>query len=129
VQLALDPSLPEEPKERQQERRADEARQHPVRPLPPVDGLEVVEAHAEIAFAVLRNRVVLCELGLPAGGGERWQHAGHRFPFDDRQPRLREPRGPAHDQRREDERRHRQEPQPDGAAAGFGRMGGSGHAE
>ncbi len=133
AQPRLDRAPPEKPQQRQQERGADQPRQQPVRPLPPIDGLERIEAHARVALAILRDGLVLLELGLPAGGIERRHHPGHRLPLDDGKAGFGEPGGPAHHQGREDQRGHRQEPDADGAAglwrACFERTGGSGHAD
>ena len=41
------------------------AAEEPVRPFPPVDRLELAQAHAEVALRVLRDGLVLLELGLP----------------------------------------------------------------
>ena len=81
-----------------------------------------------MALAVLRDGLVLVELGLPCAGVE-WRHdAGHRLPFDDRQARLGEAGCPAHRERHEHQGCHRQQPKPEGAAAGLGTRSKAGHA-
>ena len=117
AQRRLDRALPQEPKKRQQERGADHARQQAVRPFPPVDGLELVEAHAVIELAVLRDRLVFVELGLPGALVERRHDTGDGLPLDDRQPRFREPRGAADQQRHHHEPGNHKQPQPHGMAA------------
>jgi len=91
-----------------------------MRPFPPIDRREFVEAHARIVLAVLRDGLVLVEFGLPCGRIERRHHAGHRLPFDDRQARLGEPRRSTHDHGQKHQGRDRQQPQPHGAAASRG---------
>jgi hypothetical protein len=118
AQRRLEGAAPQEKKERQQERGAHEPRQHAVRPFPPVDGLELIEAHACIALAVLRDLLVLVELGLPGRLIERRQHAGDRLPFNDGEAGLGEPGRAAHHHRHHHQRRDRQQPQPHGAALG-----------
>ena len=128
AQRRLDPPAPEKPDKRNEEHAADEPRQQPVRPFPPIDRLELVEAHPGMALAVLRDGLVLVELGLPCAGVE-WRHdAGHRLPFDDRQARLGEAGCPAHRERHEHQGCHRQQPKPEGAAAGLGTRSKAGHA-
>ena len=57
----------------QEEDRARQSCQQPVRPFPPVDRLEGVEAHATVEFAILRNGLVFarirCAIGLRRVGG------------------------------------------------------------
>ena len=89
AQVRLDLAAPQEPEQRKQEHGADQPRQHAMRPLPPVDRLEIREAHSRIAFAVLRNGLVLVELDLPGPLVERRQDAGDRLPLDDREARTR----------------------------------------
>src|SRR5262249_3195588 len=92
------------------------------------DRLKLVEAHPRMALAVLRDGLVLVELGLPCAGVERRHDAGHRLPFHDRQARLGEPRCPAHRERHEHQGCHCQQPKPEGAAAGLGTRSKTGHA-
>ena len=80
-----------------------------------------------IALAELRNCLVFLELGLPGGRIERRHDAGDRLPFDDGQAGFGEPRGAADDQRRDDQRCDRKQPQPDGAAAALQVMSDGGH--
>src|SRR5437016_3852789 len=97
-------------------------------PLPPVDGLELIEAHAALAFLEPGNGLVFLELRLPGGDVERRHYAGHRLPLHDRETRLRKPRRTADDERHDDQRGDRNEPGTDGAAAGGVIVGGFGHA-
>src|SRR6266540_3796602 len=99
-----------------------------MRPFPPIDRLEIVETHPLITLAVLRDGLILVKFRLPSGRTAWRHHAGHRPPFDDRQARLGEPRRPTHDDGHEHQSRNRQQPQPDGAAAGFGTRSKTGHA-
>jgi len=57
-QSRLDRTAPQEPQERQQKGRASQPRQQAVRPFPPVDGLERIEAHAAVKFAILRDGLI-----------------------------------------------------------------------
>jgi hypothetical protein len=127
AQRRLDPTPPKEPEKRNEESSTNEPRQQAMRPFPPIDGLEIVEAHSRIMLAVLRDGLVLVEFGLPCGCIERRHYAGDRLPFDDRQARLGEPRRSAHDHGHEHQGRDRQQPQPDGAAASGGKRGEVGH--
>jgi hypothetical protein len=85
AQRRLDPPAPEKPDKRNEKHAPDEPRQQPVRPFPPIDRLELVEAHLRMAFSVLWDGLVLVELGLPCARVERRHNAGHRLPFHDRQ--------------------------------------------
>src|SRR5262249_26574080 len=89
-----------------------------MRPFPPVDGFELIEAHPRMALAVLGDSLVLLEFSPPSRYIERGNDAGHRLPFDDGETGFGKPRRTAHDHRREDQGRHREQPQPDGATAG-----------
>jgi hypothetical protein len=80
---AIDPAAPHQPQERQQEHRADQAAEHPVAPLPPEDGLELLEAHATIDALILRDGLVFIEFRLPIGLRQRRHDPGDRLPFDD----------------------------------------------
>src|SRR5262249_11668064 len=98
-----------------------------MRPLPPIDDLELVEAHPGIMLAVLRDGLVLVEFRLPCGRIERRHHAGPGFAYDDRRARLGWPGCSAHDEGREHQGRNRQQPQPDGAAPSVGGRSEAGH--
>src|SRR4029079_1355353 len=78
------PATPEEEQKRQQECRTDQAAELAMRPFPPVDRLERLEAHAAIHRAVLRRRLVFLELGPPGVLRQRRRHPGDRLPFGDR---------------------------------------------
>ena len=113
LQARRHPAAPEEPEKRQQERDADEPANEPVHPLPPIDRLELIEAHAAIELAVLRDGLVFLEFGLPLGLAERRQRAHDRPPFGDREPGFGEPRRAADEHHEEDERSDGIKPQPD----------------
>src|SRR5216110_1878921 len=81
----VDPAAPEKPGKRNEKHASDQACQEPMRPFPPVDGFELIEAHSRMALAVLRDGLVLVEFGLPRGCIERGNNAGHGLPFDDRE--------------------------------------------
>src|SRR5205085_226473 len=97
--------------------------QHPVRPLPPVDHLELIEGHAGIALAVLRNSLVFLELDLPSRSRERRHDAGHRLPLHDRKAGFGEPGRSTHDQSHKYQRRNGKQPQPHGAAVALRWLG------
>src|SRR5262249_56324953 len=59
--FALDPAAPQEPQERQQEHDADQPAEQTVRPLPPIDGLELPEPHAAVDLLELPNGLLLLE--------------------------------------------------------------------
>ena len=58
-------AAPQEEQKRQQERRADHAAKQTVRPFPPINRLERVEAHAAVDLAVLRDGLIFFERRLP----------------------------------------------------------------
>src|SRR6476659_10514451 len=60
-QAALDAAAHPEEQQRQGENQADAARQTTVRPLPPEDRLERLDAHAPIELGVLRDLLVALE--------------------------------------------------------------------
>ena len=66
-------SWPRPPEEQrgQNEGRADDAREQPVGPLPPEDGLEPIQRHVRVELGVLRDLLVAVELGLPVGAAQR----------------------------------------------------------
>src|SRR5579862_9188640 len=101
-------------KEGNEERHADHAAQEPVAVLPPVDALEVLERHVEVALAPFGGELVLVELGLPLGIVQRRDRADHGLPFDDREARMGEARDPAHHDHGEDERAAGEKPGRDG---------------
>src|SRR5262249_16518329 len=81
-----------------------------MRPFPPVDHLERLEAHAPIEVAVLGNLLVLSEGCLPLFVREGRNDADDWLPFGDGQPRPGEPRRPAHQERYKDQGRQRPKP-------------------
>ncbi len=111
---ALQPAAPQKPQERQQVDRADHAAQQPMAPLPPEDGLELVETHAVVEFAILRNGLVGLERIGPRLLGQRRQGTGHRLPLDDRQPGLGETGGAADQHHGDDQGCDGHEPDPHG---------------
>src|SRR5262245_44984601 len=98
-----------------------------MRPFPPADGFELIEAQSRMTLA-LRDGLVLLEFRLPGRYIERGNDAGHRLPFDDGETGFGKPRRTAHDHRREDQGRNREQPQPDGAAAGLEGWNQASHA-
>src|SRR5262245_39145917 len=56
-------AAPEKKQQRQQEHSAGQPRQKTVRPFPPVNRLERVKTHTAVEIAVLRDGLVLGELG------------------------------------------------------------------
>ena len=119
--FARDPAAPQKPHERQRKHHADQPRQQPMRPFPPVDRLELGQRHAEVALGVLRNGLIFFEFGLPGVRAQRRHDAGRRLPFGDREAGFRQPRRAADDHQQKYQRRHRQQPEPDRAvAAGAG---------
>ncbi len=85
-----------------------------MRPLPPVDELELVQAHALVDELVLRDLLVLGEGVVPIRLGEWRNDAEQRLPLGDRQAGIREPSRAADDDHGEHESRHGIEPQPHG---------------
>ena len=75
----------------------DKPSKKPVRPFPPIDGLEAVEAHPGIYLAVLGNMPVFLESVLPCGFAHRRHDAKDRLPFRDRETGARQAGRPAHD--------------------------------
>ncbi len=86
--------------------------------------LKAAETHASIERVVLRNSLVLLELGLPLHLGKRRQRAHHRLPFGDRQTGLGEPRRAADQHHRQHERRDGIEPELDCANMACGDLSG-----
>ncbi len=73
-----------------------------------------------VELAVLRDLLVFAELGRPGLLRDRRQHARDRLPFDDGQPRLRQPRRAADRERDDHQRGHDIEPEPDKGTTGSG---------
>src|SRR5579871_5873920 len=67
AERAADEAAREEPEERRKKNHREQAAKRAVRPFPSVDKLEVREAHALVDLAVLRDRLVFLEFGLPIG--------------------------------------------------------------
>ena len=114
AERAFERAAAPEPQRRQNEGQADQAREQTMAPFPGVDRLEAVERHVGVERRVLRDLLVAVEGRLPAGFAERRNDAGHRLPFGDRQAGFGQPRRAADDDHDEDQRRHGEEPQPDG---------------
>ena len=110
------PARQQQPREARRPHQPDQPRKHSVPPLPPVDRLELVEAHAAVLHAVLRSLPVEREFALPCLGGERRQRARHGAPFGDRQPAVGEPGEPADDDCQGHEGKEGKQPQPRCAA-------------
>src|SRR5262249_61091610 len=101
---------PEEGEERQQEHSTRKPRREAVRPLPPVDRLELAERHAAIERTILGNGLVLGELRLPLAVRQRRKDPGDRLPLDYGEAGLGETRRPAEHQCQEHAGRHGQQP-------------------
>ena len=109
---ALELAAHPEPERRQDERRADDARQQAMSPFPPEDGLEAFDRHVGVEPGELRDLPVAIEFRLPVGGAERRNDPGHRLPLGDRKAQFGQAGRPADDNHGEDERRHDEEPGP-----------------
>ena len=92
----------------------DKPSEKPVRPFPPIDGPEAVEAHAGIYQAVLRNMPVFVECVLPRGFAHRRHNAKDWLPFRDREAGARQAGGPSHDHHGEHEPRYCKKPDAHG---------------
>src|SRR5271154_7136211 len=84
LQLAANNAAPQKPEKRQQIGCADHPPQEPMAPLPPENRLELVERHAGVHLAVLRNRLVSIEGLHPCCSTERRQATCDRLPPHDR---------------------------------------------
>jgi hypothetical protein len=82
---AFQPAGQPEEHQRYEERDADEAAQEAVPPFPPIDELEVFQAHALVDELVFRNLPVLLQRFLPVGFVERRNGPQNGLPFGDRQ--------------------------------------------
>ena len=126
---ALELASPPEEQARQDERRADDARQQPMRPFPPENALEAVERHVRIEPGVLRDLFVAVELGLPFRRVQRRNNAGDRLPLGDGEAGFGEPRRAADQHHEKNQARDGDQPETDGAASieAYG-LGGGGRA-
>ena len=115
------PTAPQEPDKRQEKSRADQPAEQTMRPFPPIDGLELTQAHAGIKRAVLRNGLIFRERVLPVARGKRRQRAHDRLPLGDREAGFRQPRRAADQNHRQHQRGDRIKPQPDRARVRVGR--------
>ena len=116
LQERLQPARQPEEGQGQGEDDADAPRQKPVRPFPPIDRLERIEAHAPIDLLILGNALVEFELLLPFAGRERRNDAMDRLPFGDGQARFGQAGRAADDDERDDHDRHHRQPDADGEA-------------
>ena len=80
-QLPAQPSRRQEPHEGHKEGQTDEPAEEAVPPFPPVNGLELIKAHALVDQLVLWNLPVLVEFLFPDFSRQRRDCAGHRLPF------------------------------------------------
>ena len=83
---------------------ADHAAEETMPPFPPENGLERLYAHACVLKLVFGNLLVFFEFFLPLAGGKRRDYAVDRLPFGDRQTGIRQPRGAAYHNHRQDHR-------------------------
>ncbi len=130
--------IPGEPEhhERHEERGADQPAEEPMRPFPPIDGLELVDAHAVLELGIFWDLLIGGEGFLPVGLAQRRDSAQDRLPLGDRQARIGEPGGAADQNHRHDQRGEHAEPQSQradvacghgGVVAGSGNGRGRGH--
>jgi hypothetical protein len=110
---AVQPPCRPERQRRDDENEADYARQQPMRPFPPEDGLEAVERHVGIERGVLGDLPVEVEFGLPLCEIERRHDPRERLPLGDRQAGFGQPRRAADHHHREHQQRGQEEPRPD----------------
>ncbi len=99
-----EPPLAPEPQQRRDKGEADDARQQAMRPFPVEDRLEPAERHVRVQLAELWNLLVAREFFLPLRLVQRRNDAGDRLPFRDRQAGFGQPRRPADQHHRENER-------------------------
>ena len=104
-QPALDASGRPEEQQWQGEDETDAARQDTMRPFPPEDAFERVEAHTLVDLAIFRDLLVFGEFLLPFGIVQRRNDAVDRLPFGDRQAGIGEPRGAADENQRDQHHR------------------------
>src|SRR5579885_1260287 len=84
-------------------RNADETAEQAVRPLKEEDEFKAVHIHAGEKRGILRNLLVVFELGLPLGLAQGWNHARHRLPLGDGKARFRKPCGAPDDHHQKNE--------------------------
>ena len=113
-QRARNPAGGQQHEERHEKGEADQAAEEAVRPLPPEDALERAKAHALVDLLVLRDLPILVEGILPVGLRQRRHDADDRLPFGDRQAGAGQARRAADADQQEDQRGHRQQPDPHG---------------
>ncbi len=111
----LQPLVAQEGQERQQEGQPDHPPQQPVRPFPPENPLEGGQGHPAVQLLVLRDPLVFLELVQPGLVRQRRQRPGDRLPFGDREARVGQAGGAAHDDHGEHQNGHREQPDGDGA--------------
>src|SRR5919204_3750773 len=70
-EVAGDVARDQEDDERREESDADEAAEKAVRPFPPEDGLELLEAHAAFELGIFGDLLIGVESLLPVGLAER----------------------------------------------------------
>jgi len=83
-----------------------------VRPFPPIDGLELIEAHAPLELGIFGDLLIRLEGLLPIGLGERRHGAHDGLPLGDGEARIGEPRGAADKDHGDDEQREDAKPEP-----------------
>jgi len=109
-QVAGQKAAPHEPQERQQIDQTDHPPEQAVAPFPPEDGLELMQRHAGIEFAILRDRLIALERLVPLLLVERRQRSGHRLPFDDGKAGFRKTRRATDQHHQRDQSRQDHEP-------------------
>ncbi len=111
-QRARDVAGDQKAEERHEEGKADEAAEEAMRPFPPEDGLELIEAHAALDLSVFGDLLIGGEGLLPVGLAERRDRSHDRLPFGDGEARIGEPRRPADQDHGDDEQREGGKPEP-----------------
>ena len=89
---------------------ADQPAEKAMRPFPPIDGLELFQAHAALDLGIFRDLLIGLESVRPVGLAERRNRAHDRLPLGDGKARIGEPRGAADQDHGDDESRDRAKP-------------------
>src|SRR5262249_10209884 len=74
-----------EANERNEEDDADHSAEEAVAPLPPIDCLELIEAHAPLQLQIFGDPLIGAERLLPGAVRQRGDDAGNGLPFGDRE--------------------------------------------
>ena len=93
----------------------DKPPQLPVPPFPPVDKLELGQAHALVLQLIFRDRAVEIKLALPILCRHRGQGAGKGLPFGDGQPAIGQTCQPTDRDHHNHQRKQKHQPNADRA--------------